>query len=259
MRMLPRVSGRRGNPSQRCPRCRQGLGGGGGVARGLMLALCTARRKIPFRISSRSVVCTANRLIAYKDGHRMPWSPSQGRRVAPQVHCTAGTFGGSMLRPRRWWRPVRTSPLLSSRARESGRVSSQAEAGRQAQLSRGARALLLCTLLASYDVRSASERAWASCCAKTPWVSAMWPKRPGLTSFSSGFQRSPASLCGAFHWGRSTSPLGLSRSRNASGPLCITMCAAVEAARYAVLLCAGLIHIIILYCFNFRIIYTIIL
>jgi hypothetical protein len=44
------------------------------------------------------------------------------------VHCTAGVFGGSMLRPRRCRRPVRTSPLLSSRARERGRVSSQAEA-----------------------------------------------------------------------------------------------------------------------------------
>jgi hypothetical protein len=56
-----------------------------------------------------------------------------------QVHRTAGAFGGSMLRPSRWRRPVRTSPLLSSKARESGRVSSQAEAGRQAQLSRCAR------------------------------------------------------------------------------------------------------------------------
>jgi hypothetical protein len=44
-----------------------------------------------------------------------------------------------MLRPSRRRRPVRTSPLLSSKARESGRVSSQAEAGRQAQLSRRAR------------------------------------------------------------------------------------------------------------------------
>jgi hypothetical protein len=60
----------------------------------------------------------------------MAWSTSEGRRAFLQVHCTAGAFRGSMLRPRRWRRPLRTSPLLSSRAQV--RVSSQAEAGRQA-------------------------------------------------------------------------------------------------------------------------------
>jgi hypothetical protein len=52
----------------------------------------------------------------------------EGRMAALQMHCTAGAFGGSMLRPSRWRRPVRTSRLLSSKAWESGRVSSQAEA-----------------------------------------------------------------------------------------------------------------------------------
>jgi hypothetical protein len=56
-------------------------------------------------------------------------------------------------------------------------VASQAKAGRQAQLCRRARALLPCTLLASYDARSASKQAWASCRARTPWASAMWPGR----------------------------------------------------------------------------------
>jgi hypothetical protein len=96
--------------------------------------LCTTRRKIPFRMSWRNVICAAT------DGHRIPWSASVGRRVVPQSHCTAGALEGSMLRPRRW--PVRNSPLLSSRAGVQGRVSSQSEAGRQAQLSRRARALL---------------------------------------------------------------------------------------------------------------------
>jgi hypothetical protein len=182
------------------------------------------------------VVCEA------KDGQRIPWPLSQGRRAAPQVHCTAGAIGGSMLRPRRWRRPVRTSLLLSSRARERGRVSRQAGVGRQVQLSRRECALVPCELLASHDARSASKRAWASCRAKTPRASVMWPKLLGLTSFSSGFQRSPASLCRASHWGRSTSPLGLSKARNASEPLCIAMCAAAEAARYAALPSAGLVQ-----------------
>jgi hypothetical protein len=46
-----------------------------------------------------------------------------------------------MLTPRRWRRPVRTSPLLSSKAQERGRVPSKAEAEWQAQLSRRVRAL----------------------------------------------------------------------------------------------------------------------
>jgi hypothetical protein len=52
----------------------------------------------------------------------------------------------------------------------------------------------------------------------------------GLTSFSSGFQRSPASLCRASQWGRSTSPLGPLKGQNASWPPRIAMCAAAEAA-----------------------------
>jgi hypothetical protein len=145
MRMSPRAHGRRGEPSAAMPAPSARLGRRQrGISRAdAMPALCTARRKIHFRISWRSVAC------ASRDGHRIPWSPSQRRRVAPQVHCTAGALEGSMLRPRRWRRPVRTSPLLSSRARVQGSVSSQAEAGRQAQLSRRARVLLPCTLLAS--------------------------------------------------------------------------------------------------------------
>jgi hypothetical protein len=73
-----------------------------------------------------------------------------GGRVAPQSHCTAGALEGSMLRPRRWRRPVRTSPLLSSRAQVQGRVSSQAEAvGRSSCAGARARVPFPCALLAS--------------------------------------------------------------------------------------------------------------
>jgi hypothetical protein len=42
--------------------------------------------------------------------------------------------------------------------------------------------------------------------------------------------------------GWSTSPLGPSKGRNASGPPRIAMCAAAEAARYAALPIAGLVR-----------------
>jgi hypothetical protein len=51
-----------------------------------------------------------------------------------------------MARPRRCRRAVWNSLLLSSRALESGRVSSQADAGRQAQLRSRARAVLRAVL-----------------------------------------------------------------------------------------------------------------
>jgi hypothetical protein len=145
MRMSPRAPGRREEPSAAmpAPSARPGRRRTGSSRADAMSALCTTRRKIPFRISWRSVVWAA------RDGHRIPWSLSQRRRVAPQVHCCAGALEGSMLKPRRWRRPVRTSPLLSSRARVQGSVSSQAEAGRQVQLDRRARTLLPYTLLAS--------------------------------------------------------------------------------------------------------------
>jgi hypothetical protein len=100
-----------------------------------MPALCTTQRNIPFMMSWRNVVCAA------RDEHHIPWSTSEERRGAPQSHCTAGALEGSMLMPRRWRRPVRTSPRLSSRVLVRGSVSSQDEAGRQAQLSKLDRAL----------------------------------------------------------------------------------------------------------------------
>jgi hypothetical protein len=45
-----------------------------------MPALCSTRRKIPFRMSWRKVVCAA------RVGHRIPWSTSEGQRGAPQSH-----------------------------------------------------------------------------------------------------------------------------------------------------------------------------
>jgi hypothetical protein len=69
---------------------------------------CTERRKIPVRLSWRSVVC------GERVEHRMPWSPTmQCRvapqlqcRVAPQLQCTPGALGDSTARPRRCWRPA---------------------------------------------------------------------------------------------------------------------------------------------------------
>jgi hypothetical protein len=66
--------------------------------------LCTARYKIPFRMSWRSKNCAA------RAEHRMPWSVSERCRVAPQPHCTVGKSRGTMARPRR--RAVWNSPLF---------------------------------------------------------------------------------------------------------------------------------------------------
>jgi hypothetical protein len=125
-----------------------------------MPALCTTRRKIPFRMSWCNVVCAA------RDGHRIPWSTSVGRRGAPQSHCTTGALEGSMLMPRRWQRPVRTSPLLSSSDLVRGRVSSHAEARRHAQLSNQVRPLRPSVVLGSKDSSRASARS-VPCAAKT--------------------------------------------------------------------------------------------
>jgi hypothetical protein len=51
-------------------------------------ARCTARRKIPFRISWRSVVSAA------RAEHCMPWLASMRRRVAPHPHAAALHCGG---------------------------------------------------------------------------------------------------------------------------------------------------------------------
>jgi hypothetical protein len=45
-----------------------------------MPALCTARRKVPFRMSWRNVTCAA------RAEHRMPWSVSVRWRVAAALH-----------------------------------------------------------------------------------------------------------------------------------------------------------------------------
>jgi hypothetical protein len=52
-------------------------------------------------------------------------------RVAPQPHCRVGALRGRMARPRWCRRAVWSSPYLSSRALESGRVSSQAGAAEE--------------------------------------------------------------------------------------------------------------------------------
>jgi hypothetical protein len=130
-----------------------------------MPALCTTRRKVPFRMSWRNVVCAA------RDRHSIPWSTPAGRRGALQLHCTAGALEGSMLMTRRWRRPVRTSPLLSSRDLVRGRVSSLANAGRHAQLSKRARPLCPSVVLGSKDssrasARDCAPRKLAQCCSK---------------------------------------------------------------------------------------------
>jgi hypothetical protein len=160
-----------------------------------MPALCTTRRKMPFRMSWRNVVCAAT------DGHHIPWSASVGREVVPQSHYTAGALEDSMLRPRRWWRLVRTSPLLSSRAGVQGRVSSQAEVGRQAQLSRRARAPPLHAVGIVGLVERVETGLGLVPCKDTlgPGDVAQVLGVPKVTSFSSGFKRSAASLCRACH------------------------------------------------------------
>jgi hypothetical protein len=57
----------------------------------------------------------------------------------------------------------KNSPLLSSRAVESGRVSNQAEAGRQTQLRSRARVCLPSLAPGGKEACRASVRAWAEC------------------------------------------------------------------------------------------------
>jgi hypothetical protein len=101
-----------------------------------MPARCTTRRKIQFRMSWCNVVS------AGRTEHRIPWSTSVARRVAPHLHCTEGMLGGKTVVPKRWRRPVWNSALSSSRARVSARLSSHAETGRHALLRRLVRSRL---------------------------------------------------------------------------------------------------------------------
>jgi hypothetical protein len=144
-----------------------------------------------------------------------------------------------MLMPRRWRRPLRTSPLLSSRALVRGSVSSQAEAGRQAQLSKRARALFPSCVPASKDSSKASARACAACWENVHCAAAMVTRLSGLTSWNSGSHRSPALLCRDTHWGQSCSPVGTSNGRKASGPWRMAWWVMAVAARYAALPSAG--------------------
>jgi hypothetical protein len=158
-RMSPRASGRMAEPLAEvpAPAARPGSRRRGDSRVEAMPARCAARRKIPFRISWRRVKCAA------RAEHRMPWSVSVPWRAAPQPHCTEGALRGRMARPRRCRRAVWNSPLLSSRALESGRVSSQADAGRQAQLRSRARARLQPSVPPCKEASKASARAWAEC------------------------------------------------------------------------------------------------
>jgi hypothetical protein len=151
-----------------------------------MPAMCTTRRKMPFRMSRRNVVCTA------RDGHRIPWSTSVGRKGAPQSHCTAGALEGSMLMPRRWRRPVWTSPLLRSSDLLRGRVSSHAEAGRHAQLSKRVRPLRPSVVLGSKDSSRASAQVCDVCRKNSRCAAAIVPGLSELTSWYSGGHRVPA-------------------------------------------------------------------
>jgi hypothetical protein len=135
------------------PAATQGSRRRGGSRAESMHALCTARHKIPFRMAWRSVNCAA------RAEHRMPWLGSERCRVDPQPHCTVGALRGRMARPRRCQRAVWNSPLLSSSALESRKVSSQADAGRQAQLRSWARASLPPSVPSFKEASKASERA----------------------------------------------------------------------------------------------------
>jgi hypothetical protein len=84
---------------------------------------CPARRKIPLRMSWCSVSCGA------RAEQRMAWSKSVWRRAAPQQHCTAGGFGGSMVRQRWCRKPVSALELQSSRERECDQPSRGPTAG----------------------------------------------------------------------------------------------------------------------------------
>jgi hypothetical protein len=157
-RISLRALGRMAEPAEvPAPAARPGCRRRGGSRVEAMPARCTARRKIPFRMSWRSVKCAA------RAEHRMPWSVPVRWRVAPQPHCTVGALRGRMVRPRRCWRAVWNSPLLSSRALESGRVSSQADAGRQAQLRSRTRARLPSSVPSCKEASKASARARAEC------------------------------------------------------------------------------------------------
>jgi hypothetical protein len=124
-----------------CRRMCRAVGETGGAVEGVLkcgrnASWCTAPCKIHVRMSWRSVVCVA------RAEHRMPWPKSVRLRMTTQPHCTWRALGESMARLRGCRGLEWNSPLLSSRALESGRDSNQAEAGRQAQLRSRAQARL---------------------------------------------------------------------------------------------------------------------
>jgi hypothetical protein len=84
MRMSPRASSRVAEPSAAVPEpaSRPGRRRRGGSRAEAIPARCTARRNVPLRMSWRSVSCAA------RARHRMAWSASACRSVAPQPHCT---------------------------------------------------------------------------------------------------------------------------------------------------------------------------
>jgi hypothetical protein len=189
-----------------------------------MPTLCTTRCKIPFRMSWRNVVCAA------RDGNRIPWSTSAGRRGTPQLHCRSGALECSMLKLRRWRRLVRTTQLLTSRALVKGSVSSHAEAGRHAQLSKQVLALCPSVMLASKDPRWLSARVCALCREKLRCAAAIVSRLLGLTSWYSGGHRVPARPSREAHWVQSCTPLGSSNDRKVSGPLSMVSLWVVAAA-----------------------------
>jgi hypothetical protein len=130
-----------------------------------------------------------------------------------------------MLMPRPWRRPVRTSPLLSSRALVRGSVSSHAEGGRHvnAQLNKRAFALCPSVVRASNDSSRRSVRFCAVCRESLHCDAAIVPRLLGLTSWISGGPRVPARPCREAFVVGSCMLLGLSKGRKASHPLSMAL------------------------------------
>jgi hypothetical protein len=121
-------------------------------------------------LSAAGLVAKANPILAGKNlcdlglsGNGLYRFGGGPRTATPQLHWMVEALDGSMLMPRPWRRPVRTSPHLSSKAQVKGSMSSQTEAGRHAQLSKQTRLLHTSDVLVSKDSHRVSAQACASC------------------------------------------------------------------------------------------------
>jgi hypothetical protein len=99
-------------------------------------------------------------------------------------------------------------PTLELEGLGEGVLSSQAEAGRQAQLSKQARAGNPWCVPSSKESSRASAGACADCWENSCCIAAMVPRLSGLIFWYSSGHRAPAPLSRDAHWSRICSLLG---------------------------------------------------